>query len=127
MNDVPFNQRVAEAILDRGSKEYTVRAGALLTLLSELALEGDLEGLSRAYVVYAELFPADVGRVADAVPAKVLNQYLYKNRECATRAIGAWQSRNPEWARDISGAVDRPAHFAAVVDDMLRTIKALDR
>lgn len=76
MNDTSLDARIAEAIIDRGSQDYTVRSGSILTLLTELAQEGNLDGMSRAYLAYVTVFPEDANRIAGAVPAKVLNQYL---------------------------------------------------
>lgn len=122
-----LNDRIAEAIVDTGSPDYAVRAGALLTLLSDLAFEGDLEGLSGAYQAYTVLLPGDARRIADAVPAKILNQYLYRNQGRSMGAVHAWQAEDPEWAAAIRAALRAPIQFAAVVEEMARSAKRLER
>jgi hypothetical protein len=115
MSTKSLEERIAEALLYRGSPRHAVRAGAMLTLLSELAREGDLEGFSRACLTYAGLVPSDRQQLVAAVPAKVLNQYLYLHCGRAASSLEKWCERNADWAERITSALEDPVRFRAEV------------
>ena len=108
----------ADAIAQAGSPAFTHHAGATLGRLSELAKEGELEALSATLLAHAALHPADRHKLVDSVPAKVLNQYIYINRQRSVSAVERWRERTPDWAETLKRAVDDPARFAVVAREM---------
>ena len=118
MPDKTTNQRIAEALLHIGSPDYVVRSGSILTLMSDLAKEGELGGIARAFEAYCLLVPKDRSGVSDAVPAKVLNGYIHIHRRRSTIAVEKWRERTPEWADRIKDALVDPDRFERLVKQM---------
>ncbi|WP_188820393.1 hypothetical protein [Novosphingobium indicum] len=115
--------RIASAIRDTGSPDYAVRSGALLALLSDLAREGDLMGMSEAFCAYTTLLPADEKSIRHAVPAKIINQYFHLNRKRSQRAIIAWQAQSEGWETNLATAIGEDVRFDAAVRAMDDRIK----
>lgn len=108
----------ATAIAQPGSPAYTNHAGATLTHLSDLALRGELVGFADTLLAHVALHPSDRRRLVAAVPAKILNQYIYRNRGRSVGAVERWRERTPDWAVTLERAVTKPARFAAVAGTM---------
>jgi hypothetical protein len=115
--------RIAHAIAQHGSAAYTHTSGAVMDLMTRLADEDDLQGFSRAVVIFARAKPANAASVADRVPAKISN-FLVKHRGVGASALMKWTQANPNWADDLIHAVRDPSRFEQVVEDMARSIKA---
>jgi hypothetical protein len=111
-------EQSARAIGQAGSPAFTHHAGATLERLSELAKQGDLEGLSTTLLAHVGLHPSDRRKLVDSVPAKVLNQYIYIYRKRSVTAVERWRERTPDWADTLKRAIDDPAIFAAAARDM---------
>jgi hypothetical protein len=111
-------ERIAQALLDIGSDDYTVRSGSIRTLMSKLAKEGELAGVSQAYLAYTAIVPADGRRLAEAVPAKILNQYIYIYRQRSDLAVKQWIKRTPEWPDRIKSALPSPELFERIVSEL---------
>jgi hypothetical protein len=72
--------RIAEAVVDQGSKAYTTPSGPILTVLSDLADEGRPDAVARAYGLFAVVRPENASFVRDSVPAKIASRYLCGSR-----------------------------------------------
>lgn len=112
------DERIADALLIVGSSDHTVRFGPILALMSDLAREGELQGVSRAFIAYAALIPTDRQKVADAVPAKILNHYVYLCRQRPTTTVMPWLKRNRNWAKRLVDALPSPYRFEQVARSM---------
>lgn len=108
----------ASAIAQAGSPAYNSHAGATLTHLSDLALRGELETFSDTLLAHILIHPADRNRLIQAVPAKVLNQYIYRCRERSVAAVEQWRERTPDWATTLERVVTNPERFASVATAM---------
>lgn len=108
----------ATAIAQAGSPAYNSHAGATLTHLSDLALRGELQALSDTLLAHIQVHPADHDRLIQAVPAKILNQYIYRCRARSVAAVERWRERTPDWAVTLERAVTNPERFAAVATAM---------
>ncbi len=108
----------ATAIAQAGSPAYTSHAGATLTQLSSLALRGELVGFADTLLAHVALHPSDRQRLLSAVSAKILNQYIYRNRGRSVGAVERWRERTPDWAETLERAVTEPGRFAAVASTM---------
>ena len=106
--------KAATAIAQAGSPAYSNHAGATLTFLSDLALRGELETLSRTLIAHIGVHPPDRRKLVSAVPAIILNQYLCGCRKRAFSDIQSWRERTPDWAATLKRALGEPEHFAAV-------------
>lgn len=114
--------RTAEAILKQGSKAYTTESGAVLELMTDLAREDDLQGFSRAVVIFARAKPANAHYVIGSVPAKISN-FLISHRGVDAAKMMRWMEKHPGWVDDLKAAVRDPARFEAVVEAMAEAIK----
>jgi hypothetical protein len=117
-------ERIIAAIADQGSAAYTTLSGPVLTLLTQLAEEGDVAGFSHAFVTFARAKPMNAAFVAEAAPAKVLNGYLFKRLKLDMDAFLRWEKSNPDWAASIKAALRDPAQFEHVVGEMAAAISS---
>lgn len=108
-------ERIAEALLHTGSSDYVVRSGAILTLMTNFSKEGDLASISDAYLAFTGLSPGDRRAVANAVPAKILNGYLYQYRKRSGGSLLRWQRENEDWANALKSALGDRARFVAII------------
>jgi hypothetical protein len=115
-------RRVAEAISHLGSETYITPSGPVLDLLSELAEEGELETLAKAYELFTAVRPMNAKFVRDALPAKVSSRYLAGHRRLDASKIASWTSRNPDWPERLKATITKPALFAQTVDVMAQAI-----
>lgn len=111
-------KRIFEALRKRGSHEHLVPSGDLLEQINDLALGGELRGVSQAYLSCAAAAPTEAGFVADMVPAKMLNDYIYRNRKASIPSVMRWIARNPDWADRIKRALPYPARFERMITAM---------
>ena len=120
--NIEAEMRAAEAIAKQGSKAYTTPSGAVLELMTDLAREDDLQGFSRAVVIFARSKPANAHYVIAAVPAKISN-FLIRHRGVNAAKMLRWAERHPTWAEDLKATVRDPARFEAVVEAMATSIE----
>lgn len=111
------------AIAMAGSKDYNSHPGASLTLLSELALNGQLEAFSRHLLAHVAVHPRDEKRLVDEVPAKIISQFVCGHHRCSSAEVRLWQNQHPEWADMLKTAVSNPKRFLALANDMVRQIQ----
>jgi hypothetical protein len=114
--------RILLAVADQGSSAYTTESGAVLTLLTDLAQEGDLTGFSHAFTIFARAKPANAAFVANATPAKVLNGYFLNHQHIDASAFLQWEKANGTWSDAIRDALRDPERFKRVVEDMAAAI-----
>jgi hypothetical protein len=113
--------RIAEAIAQHGSAAFNHSSGAVLDLMTNLADAGDLEGLSKAFVMLARAKPAKAAFIANLVPAKVSN-FLVKHRGIDAVALDAWCERNQGWTERLKSSLRDPAHFVSTVGSIAEEI-----
>jgi len=116
--------RIAEAIAQQGSKAYNTPSGAVLTLMTQLAEEDDLEGFAIAVNMLARASPANARYVTNAIPPKISN-YLILQRSVDRDAFLRWTSENPNWDDTLKEVVRHPPQFMAVIEDMIEQIRAM--
>jgi hypothetical protein len=114
--------RIIDAVANQGSAAYTTPSGPILTLLSELAEEGDLASLSRAFIIFARARPANADFVANMVPPKI-SDYLIRHRGTSAIAMVKWSQTNPNWADELKSALRDPARFEQAVDELSKAIE----
>lgn len=120
-------ERTLEAIAAQGSAAYITPSGAVLTLLSELAEEGDIEGLATAYGYFARAKPRNAAYVAEEIPAKILNWYFCRRMGLNGTSVLQWTGDNPDWAEQIKSALAEPETFGRLVRSMATAIAAIGR
>jgi hypothetical protein len=120
-------ERTLEAVAEQGSAAYTTPSGAVLTLLSELAEEGDVEGLATAYGYFARAKPRNAAYVAEQVPAKIINWYFCHRMGLNGALVLNWTSDHPEWATQIKEALGDSVEFGRLVRGMASAIAVTGR
>lgn len=116
-------QSAAAAIAQAGSPEFTSHAGATLQLMSDLARRGELEAVSETLLAHVAAHPGDCRRLVSAIPAKILNQYIYRYNQGSAAAVERWRARTPDWAAALERAVTNPPRFAAVAAAMADEVR----
>jgi predicted membrane chloride channel (bestrophin family) len=109
---------IADAIDQQDSPDYITPSGAMLTLMTKLAEEGELMGFSRAFLAFARAQPRNASLVQSSAPAKILNGYFFKHRDLKNGAYERWERANPAWGDTIIAALREPERFAQVVSEM---------
>lgn len=112
------------AIVNQGSSAYKTQSGAVLTLLSELAANGEVADLSRAFVIFAQAKPGNAHFVEQAVPAKITNGYFIAFKKLSQSAVAKWQIANPVWPNRVKECLRQPTTFQTVLEDVASQIKA---
>jgi len=123
--NITTEQRIIKAIASQGSPAYLTESGPVLTLLSDLARDGDLASFSRAFIVFARAKPANAAFVAGATPAKVLNCYLLEHLGVNSSVFIEWEKDNRDWATTIQNALRDPARFEHVVGEMVTALRRM--
>jgi hypothetical protein len=118
------SRRVADAISRFGSDAYNTPSGPVLDLLTNLAEQGEIETLAKAYTLFATIQPASAHLVRESVPAKISSGYLARYRRLNMTKFLAWADRHPDWPDQLKGSVSKPALFAATVNAMVDSIAA---
>jgi hypothetical protein len=117
-------RRVADAIGQQGSAAYTTPSGAVLTLLTDLAEQGDMATLARAYGLFAKVHPANSRYVRDGVPAKILSVYFTRRLRLTAAETISWTQRAPHWETELKAALGEPSVFVSTVERMSDEIRA---
>jgi hypothetical protein len=116
-------ERIIDAIISQGSPAYTTPSGPVLTLLSDLAGEGELASFSRAFIIFARAKPANAAFVANAAPSKILNQYLLGYLNIDPGTFIQWEKDNPDWSVTIKDALRDPDRLERVVGGVATSIR----
>lgn len=116
-------RRVADAFVQQGSKAYTTESGAVTTLLTELASEGDLATFAQTYRLFAQLNPAKSAFVRSSVPAKVMSVYLTGHLRLDAVKAMKWVSGRPDWSTEVTAALSETSLFVSTVDAMAAEIR----
>lgn len=117
-------RRVADAIVAFGDSAYITPSGPVLTLLSDLAAEGDIYCLAQAYVLFAMLRPNNAAFVRDSIPAKISSEFLARHRGLSGQRIMSWANKNADWPDRLKDAVSKPPLFVSTVTAMADAIAA---
>lgn len=117
-------RRVADAIVSFGDSAYITPSGAVLTLLSELAAEGDLYCFAQTYVLFATLRPDNAGFVRESVPAKISSEFFARHRGLNGQRIMSWANKNSDWPDRLTNTVSKPPLFVATAAEMADAIAA---
>jgi hypothetical protein len=109
---------IDDAINQQDSPDYITPSGAMLTLMTKLAQEGDLAGFSQAFVAFARAEPRKASLLQSSAPAKILNGYFFKHRGLNPATFERWERANWAWGDRIIAALREPGRFAQVVREM---------
>jgi hypothetical protein len=93
-----------------------------MTLLSDLAAQGEMATFARTVGLFATIRPANSNFVLESVPAKISAQYLGGALRLSGSKILAWASTRPDWGSDLKAAVVEPGRFTQTVDAMAQEI-----
>lgn len=115
-------ERLLAAIAKQGSPDYSSPSGPVLDALSEIAAEGDVGDVARGFQLFAHAKPTNAKFVAAHIPAKILNQYLFKHRGLLASSFFKWESENRGWADELKQALRSPTAFEATVGAMASAI-----
>lgn len=121
--NIETEERIAQAIAQHGSEAYITESGAVLELLTKLADEGDLQGFSKAFVIFARAKPTNAKFIEAAVPAKI-HRYWCKRKDISIKSVNQWCEANPEWPKTIKGFVRNPIQFQAAVEASAEDIRS---
>lgn len=114
--------RTENAIRDQGSRAYVTPSGPMLTLLTELASEGDLAGIASAYIAFEQSFEKNAQFVANSIPAKLTNGYFIKYLNLDALRVVQYERKNVGWAKRAVDSLIDPETFKAVVNEIAREI-----
>ena len=115
---------IAEALLTYGDKGYIMASGPLRDVLSQIANDGDLEVFVHALNVFSYVLPGSARELRDAVPAKILNQFVARNRQVPIAGAFRWMQANPDWADTLRSKADHSAAFTLTVNAMVEQMRA---
>lgn len=108
--------RIKSAIVDQGAPAYTTDSGAVLHLLTELAVEGNLRAISEAFNEFSKAKPGNMLYVEEQIPAKILNQYWLRQLQLDYKSLISWMEKHPGWAGELKSKLRIPAEFEEVVN-----------
>jgi len=122
MNQETYN-RIKKAILNQGSPAYVTESGPVLELLTELAAEGHLQAISKAFNEFSKAKPGNMLFVKDSIPAKILNHYWLKLLKLESKNLTSWINKNPEWASIMKSELRHPEKFEEFVKTAAEEIR----
>ena len=114
-------RRIVTAISKQGDKAYVTESGAILDLMTQLANENNLQGLSLAFVIFAYAKPANATYVANRIPAMISN-FMIDHRGVKESALRKWANANPPWDKKLMNALRHPIRFERMVERMVSAI-----
>jgi hypothetical protein len=116
--------RALDAIISQGSFTHVTPSGPFLTLLSDLAEEGDLIGFSSAFTLFRVEKPQNAEFVRAAVPAKILNGYLLGHLGLSGAVFLRWEKSNRTWAEDIIRSLANAQLFEQTIRNIADGIRS---
>ena len=117
-------REIASALLAYGDKRYIVASGSLREALSQIANDGDLDVFVHALNVFALIVPGSAQELRDAVPAKILNEFIARNQQVPITGAFRWMQANPGWAESLRSTAGHPASFTSTVEAMVEGMRA---
>lgn len=117
-------RRVADAIARQGSDAYVTPSGAILELMTNLAAQGNIATLARAYALFARMHRVNSRFVREQVPAKILSNYFSGRLQLDMRKAVAWAAQTPGWETELKASLAEPAMFVSAVYRMAEQIRA---
>lgn len=115
---------IALALLAYGDRRYVVASGSLREALSDIARDGDLDVFAHALNVFAFIFPASATELRNAVPAKILNEFVARNRKVPISSAFRWMNHNPDWPDRLRSNANDPSRFRAAAEQMVEGMRA---
>lgn len=115
---------IAKALLAYGDKRHIVASGSLREVLSLIANDGDLDVFAHALNVFALIIPASARELRDAVPAKILNEFIARNRQVPIAGAFRWMNDHPDWAETLRATATDPARVTTTVDTIVEEMRA---
>ena len=97
-------REIVEALLRCGDKTYIVACGPLRDVLSQIANDGDLDVFVHTLNVFAHILPSSARELRDAVPAKILNEFVPRNQKVPIAGAFRWMRDHPNWADRLRGS-----------------------
>lgn len=116
MDSAETDARITRAIAEQRADDQSTPSGAILTLVSQLAAEGDLAAVSHAFRRFADAMPANADFVLAAIPGKVHEAYLIGNRRLSAQVLQAWTNAHPDWAEKLKDSLADPLLFTLAVE-----------
>ena len=116
-------RRVADAVAQQGSDAYVTPSGAVLTLLTELAQQGDIVTFARTYALFAKVHRSNSRFVRESIPAKILSGYFARNLGLEFHKTSAWAEQTPAWKTELKAALSEPALFVSTVERMANQVR----
>jgi len=117
-------REIADALVAYGDKTYLMASGPLRDVLSRIANDGDLDVFVHALNVFGYILPGSARELRDAVPAKILNEFVARNRQVPITGAFRWMQANPDWADTLRATATRPAAFTVTVNAMVEAMRA---
>lgn len=117
-------RNIAGALLEYGDRRHIVASGSLREVLSQIAQDGDLEVFVHALNVFALIFPVSARQLRDAVPAKILNDFVARNQNVPIAGAFRWMADNPDWADSLRATANHPRGFTTAVEAMVAGMRA---
>ena len=117
-------REIATALIAYGDKAYIMASGLLRDVLSRIANDGDLDVFVHALNVFGYILPGSARELRDAVPAKILNEFVARNRQVPITGAFRWMEANPDWADTLRATANRPAAFTVTVNAMVEAMRA---
>lgn len=111
-------KKIIAAIAAQGSKRHNTPSGPVLEALSEIAADGDVGDVARGFQLFARAKPTNATFVASHLPAKILNQYLFRHRGLMATTFLDWEQENKGWAEALKQSLRSPAAFETAVEEM---------
>lgn len=112
-------REIVEALLSYGDDRYIVTSGSLHEVLSQIANDGELDVFVHTLNVFAHILPHSAQELRDAVPAKIINQFVARNQSVPIGDAFRWMEKNPDWADRLRGSSVKATDFTAVVNTMI--------
>ena len=115
---------IASALFAFGDRRHVVASGSLREVLSQIANDGDLDVFVHALNVFALIIPDSAQELRDALPAKILNEFVAGNQQVPITSAFRWMQANPGWAESLRSTANNPASFTNTVDAMVEGMLA---
>ena len=90
--------------------------------MTELAGEGNIKGISLAYLALSRAYPANSHFVASAVPGKLTNGYFIRYLKIDALRIAQWNRKNPDWGKKVQEVLNDPQAFVATINGFVEAM-----
>jgi hypothetical protein len=115
--------RILAATHQRGNKQWTTPSGAILDVLRDLIMAGQIGDVSSACRLYFTAYPEAMIFVASSLPALIVNNYKRIGETVDFNEFVAWSKRNPKWRDEISSNA-MSSTLEGIVDALVEKLRA---